>query len=75
MSTYTVQIEGSADGQTWQAVHPAENVSDFDGTAQELADWTATNQTVADGETWRVRVWDGADADTGTEPTAEHHNA
>lgn len=59
--TFTVEIQATADGEVWQAMHPAENV---DGeSAREVARFVASNQTVADGA-FRVMVWDGADADT-----------
>jgi hypothetical protein len=34
-----------------------------EGTAEEVARWTATNQTMDAAGFWRVRVWEGADAD------------
>lgn len=76
MPTYTIQTEaGNDDGTIWQAVHPSEHVWS-DGTAQDLADEVADNQTVADGDRWRVLIWDGADADTNSAPTAIHtHDA
>lgn len=37
--------------------------------AQDLADWVASNQTLIEGESWRVNVWVG-DADTSTPPDA-----
>jgi hypothetical protein len=72
---YTTQIEGgNADGTIWQALDPAEMIED-EGTAQEVADWIAQNQTLADSTTnWRVRVWEGHDADTSTEPAALSYN-
>lgn len=71
MPTYTVQIQASGlDRDIWQTLSPAETIED-DLTAAELAQWVAGNQNVAKSGTWRVQVWDGADADTGTEPTAE----
>jgi hypothetical protein len=73
MTTYTVEIDASnTSGTIWQALAPAENVTDS-GTAEDVARWTAANQTLADGTGWRVRVWEGADADTGTRPAAEHY--
>lgn len=78
MTTYTVQIQAGAQkmigpfvGDTiWQAVHPAEIVSADDSeTAAQIANWVADNWAI-DGDLWRVCVWDGADADTGTEPAA-----
>jgi hypothetical protein len=56
----------------WQAITPPETVTD-PGTAAELARNILYQQDVAEltGQGLvRVRVWDGADADTGTEPTA-----
>jgi hypothetical protein len=67
MSDYTVEIQASdADRDIWQALHPAENGTG--DSAEEIARWTAGNQNVADGPNWRVCVWNGHDADTGTEP-------
>lgn len=66
---WTVQIEASTDGQIWQALHPAETTTG--AAAEQVATDVAANQTVADGGLWRVRVWTGRDADTGTEPAAE----
>lgn len=72
MPKYTVQIEASAaDGTIWQALTPSENV-ESDDTAIEVAREVAYVQTVAEGGNWRVRVWEGNDADTDTEPAAEH---
>lgn len=72
MPTFTVEIQASNDDFTiWQALHPAENV-DSDGTPADVAADVARNQNVAEGHNWRVRVWDGADADTTTEPAAEY---
>ena len=66
--TYTVEIQASnADRDIWQALAPAETVTEV-GTAGEIAQMVALNQNVADGDNWRVCVWDGADADTGVEP-------
>lgn len=71
MATYMVQIEASnAEGTIWQALLPAEAV-EYDGTAPAVAEMTAANQNVADGDGWRVRVWEGAEA-TG-EPAAEYY--
>jgi hypothetical protein len=66
MTTYTVEIQaGNEDGTIWQALAPAENVEAIgDESAEDVAVWTAKNQTVADGGNWRVMVWDGADAET-----------
>lgn len=76
---YTVVVEASnEDGTIWQALEPAENIDtaawgDKPWTAEEVAAVTASDQNIADGENWRVRVWEGQDADTGTEPAAEHY--
>ncbi|MCX5070896.1 hypothetical protein OOJ91_34170 [Micromonospora lupini] len=75
MATFTVQIEaGNADGSIWQALHPAETVEsdEDDTTAAQFAAAVAADQNLAEGSNWRVRVWTGPDADTGTEPAAEH---
>lgn len=68
--TYTVQIQASNEaGTTWQALAPAETVTDpIADSIEQLAQDVAVNQTIADGDNWRVCVWRGADADTGVEP-------
>jgi hypothetical protein len=69
MNDYTVLVEaGDADGAEWQAVAPP--VITAGDSAAEVARWTATNQDVAEGH-WRVRVWDGVNADTSADPAAE----
>lgn len=53
----------------WQALGPAETVTGTPGTAAEIAQTALSNQTVAEpGTTVRVRVWEGAGADTSAEP-------
>lgn len=72
MTAYTVAIQASnADQSIWQTLAPAETV-ETDDTADELAAEVAAHQNLADGSNWRVRVWEGEDADTGVEPAAEH---
>lgn len=66
MPEFTIQIQAGGDGDIWQGLHPAETVTA--ATAQDAAGFTAANQTIADGGTWRVVVWAGADADTGATP-------
>nr|MDT0658013.1 type II toxin-antitoxin system Phd/YefM family antitoxin [Micromonospora sp. DSM 115978] len=66
-TSYTIEIQESADGQAWQALAPAETVTDGE-SAEQVAQDVAVNQNVADGGLWRVCIWRGADADTGTEP-------
>jgi hypothetical protein len=69
MGEYTVLVEaGSTDGTDWQALAPPETAVG-DG-ATEVARWTATNQDLAEGH-WRVRVWNGANADISLDPAAE----
>jgi hypothetical protein len=69
MGEYTVRIDaGSGDGTHWRALAPPKITTG--DSAAEVARWTATNQDVAEGS-WRVRVWDGAHADTREEPAAE----
>lgn len=65
---YTVIVEaGNEDGTAWQSMEPSETVTTFNGeTAQQVAEFTAANQSVADGFRWRVRVWEGHDADLST---------
>lgn len=70
MSSYTVEIQaGNADGTIWQAVHPAENI-DYLGDANAVVVAVLGNQNVIDVNdgNWQIAVWDGADADTSTEP-------
>jgi len=72
-TTYTVKIEASnEDGTIWQALEPAENIETTQWgptwTAEDVARATADNQTVAEGDRWRVLVWEGADADEDSEP-------
>ena len=63
MNQYTVLIEEHDDSEdAWLPLAPAENVEN-EGTAEELARWTADNDTMAAAGGWRVRVWDGPDAD------------
>ena len=69
MNEYTVMIEaGDADGAEWQALAPPETA--LGDSAVEVARWTATNQDVAEGN-WRVRVWEGSDADISADPAAQ----
>jgi len=69
MSEYTVLVEaGNADGADWQPLAPPTTTAG--DSAVEVARWTATNQDVVEGH-WRVRVWDGAGADTSADPAAE----
>ncbi len=66
---YTVLVEaGNADGADWQALVPPKTTAG--DSAAEVARWTATNQDLIEGY-WRVRVWDGANADTSAAPAAE----
>jgi hypothetical protein len=69
MSEYTVQVEVSnADGTIWLALEPSENVEVL-GSAYDAAVLCADNQNItAEGDNWRVLVWDFANADTSTEP-------
>lgn len=73
-STYTVEIQAStASGEVWQTVHPAETVDAPAWTAEDVARVTASNQTVVEGDNWRVCVWAGAD--TGADPAYVLHAA
>jgi hypothetical protein len=66
---YTVQVEAANADHVWQPVHPPQTVTAFNGeTAEDIARSVAANQTAADGQSWRVQVWIGRDADVGTEP-------
>jgi hypothetical protein len=70
MNEYTVVVEAADEtGDGWQPLAPAENVTN-DGTADEVARWTADNHTMGGAGNWRVRVWDGADADQSTPEAA-----
>jgi len=70
MNTYTVEIQASnADRTTWQTLAPAETIT-TDDTAAEVAADVAANQNIAEGNNWRVRVWN--EAITGLEPAAEY---
>ncbi len=73
MNEYTVMVEaGDADGREWLTLAPpSTTVGD---TAVEVARWTATNQDVAEGN-WRVRVWDGRNADISADPAAEVYSS
>jgi hypothetical protein len=62
VNDYTVIIEERDDAGAWLPLAPPETVSD-EGTADEVARWRAGNDTMAAAGVWRVRVWDGADAD------------
>jgi hypothetical protein len=63
VNEYTVIIEERDEtGEAWLPLAPAENVTN-EGTAEEVARWTADNDTMAAAGTWRVRVWESADAD------------
>jgi hypothetical protein len=69
---YTVLVEtGDADGADWQALAPPETTTG--DSAVEVARWTAENQELVEGY-WRVRVWEGSDADTDADPAAEVHS-
>lgn len=70
---YTVQAQVSVDnGAAWLSVYPTENVVvEWETPAAEVAEQVAANQQVADRGRWRVRVWDGLNADTSTEPAGE----
>lgn len=68
---YTVEIQaGDEMGTVWQAMHPAETVTVFNGQPAEQVAWdTYTNQTILNvGSVWRICVWQGSDADTSTDP-------
>lgn len=72
MTTFTVEIQASnADGSIWQALYPAKTINTVSWgdawTAEDVAKWTADNQTVAE-KPYRIPVWEGGAADTGTEP-------
>lgn len=70
MAAYTIEIQaGNEDGTIWQALHPAENTEG--DSAETVAVDVALHQTIAEGESWRVCVWEGFDADTGVRAVAE----
>jgi prevent-host-death family protein len=69
-TVYTVEIQASnAEGTIWQALAPAETVESTDSADQVAAD-VAQNQNIAEGDNWRVVVWEGDNADTGVDPVA-----
>jgi len=68
MRDFTVLVEAGTDGGEWLAVAPPQTTPG--DSPAEVARWTATEQDVTEGS-WRVRVWDGRDADTSAEPAAE----
>jgi hypothetical protein len=73
MREYTVLVEaGGADSAEWRALAPPQTA--VGDSAAEVAQWTATNQDVAEGY-WRVRVWDGGNADTSVDPAAEVYSS
>lgn len=62
---FTIEIQAAnADRSIWQALAPAETTTGV--SAEKVARDTATNQNIAEGDGWRVVVWDGED--TGAEP-------
>jgi len=72
MPAFTVEIQASnADQSVWQALHPAENTEG--DSAETVAVDVAQHQTIAEGDNWRVCVWDGNDADTGRRAAAEFY--
>jgi prevent-host-death family protein len=67
---FTVEIQApNANHTVWQALAPAETVTDYTNAA-DLARDTALNQNIADGDNWRVVVWEGED--TGIQPAYIH---
>jgi len=71
---YTVQIEASDEArETWQAMAPAETIEA--DNPLDAARMTAANRTIADGDHWRVAVWEGADADTESTPVGRWYAA
>lgn len=77
---WTIRIEASDGSGIWQAVGDGtEIVTDWDGTAAELATHLFGHQNVAEFHSEnshvRVRVWHGGDADTSTAPAAEMYAA
>lgn len=70
MPAFTVEIQASnSDQSVWQALHPAENTEG--DSAETVAVDVARHQNIAEGDNWRVCVWNGTDADTGTRAAAE----
>ena len=74
---YTIEIQATDDGEIWQTIDSPETVTDLDAadmgytSAADVARDTAYNQTIAEGEDWRVRVWEGEDPDLGADPAGE----
>lgn len=67
MIRYTVEIQaGNEDETIWQAVAPADVIeANDDDSADDVAWFIGRNQTIADGEHWRVVVWRGEYDPTG----------
>jgi hypothetical protein len=68
MGEFTVLVEAGTNEGEWLALAPPQSTAG--DSAAEVARWTATEQDVTEGS-WRVRVWDGRDADISAEPAAE----
>ena len=74
---YTIEIQATDDGEIWRTIDSPETVTDLEAadmgyaSAADVARDTAYNQTIAEGDGWRVRVWEGEDPDTGAEPAGE----
>lgn len=75
---YTVEIQATDNGTDWQTMNPTpETITDLDAAdmgytdAADVARDIAGHQNIAEGEDWRVRVWEGENPDLGTEPDGE----
>jgi hypothetical protein len=70
MNEYTVIVEAADDASDgWLPLAPAENVEN-EGSAEEVARYTADNHTMGGAGSWRARVWEGFDADVSTPEAA-----
>jgi hypothetical protein len=58
VQTVTIVIEVRGANGDWQSMHPAETINDPD-PIEDIAAAVAANQTIAEGDDWRVRVWLG----------------
>lgn len=70
MNFFTMLVEVSGEGR-WDALEPASTRA-FEGSAGELAAEVIAQSRERAGQ-WRVRVWEGANADTSGAPAVEQY--
>lgn len=76
--TYTVEVQNSDDGESWQPAAPAQTITVTDD--ERLRAWQVSkpiggSQTVAPTDAfWRVCVWNGSEADHHTEPASIYYS-